>query len=216
MPSWIHSAEEPASTTNGLSTCQSSDCSATDGAPRSWTSLHPRKCKVQPILHKSGQRHELISGCLHDRLVTQSPLPLPPSTSSIQDGGQASTQPIERYPHSPMVASPAMVLNSNDDGCRSTLTSHHAKSSFAQGRPDLPSRPPVTSSEGLEDFPSIDQILLAARKPCTRLLYAYKWNVFRRFSAVRNLPFLHATLEGLLTFLHHLFKQGRSFHLKGL
>ena len=54
----------------------------------------------------------------------------------------------------------------------------------------------------------ITAVLARAREPSTTLFYSYKWNVFTNYARSRSFVTTLVTLDTLLTFLLHLFKQG--------
>lgn len=75
-------------------------------------------------------------------------------------------------------------------------------------QPDL-----LTHCKGQVFHPDLESLHLTTwriqvtRKPSTRMLYSYKWNIYRDFITSRGLPLIPTTMGALFAFLHHLFRQ---------
>lgn len=150
------------------------------------------------LLHKSRMGVSISGRCLHDSVVTSHDLPFLANPTPVQDSRQAPSGSGGCHPKSTMMASSGLVFLSAEHGNRSLPSAPSEGHPHTGQREDIPPRSPVTTSNSVENPHSIEHILLAARKPSTRTLYAYKWNMFTQFTLSKALSLCHTTLEALL------------------
>ena len=107
-----------------------------------------------------------------------------------------------------MLASTNMVHHSQSYGYRLPEITSSTIPSDSGRRPNLSSRPQLSTPYSVENSPTVAEVLDGARKPSTQLLYSYKWNAFTKFASSWKLPTVPVFLDTLLKFLCYLFDQG--------
>ena len=109
-----------------------------------------------------------------------------------------------------MVATATLVHSSVTDGVGSLSAPQPSTSALPPQGQDLPSRPRLSSSHGLETGPAIEDVLNQAHQPSTLATYAQKWKSFCDFAEERGVSSCPTTLDTLLQFLLLLFHLGLS------
>lgn len=169
--------------------------------------LSPSRClrissehQMPSLLHQGGQRTEFTGRRIHDGLVPQTTISLPSDSSATQNDSQIKARQIRRNPDRSLVDASTMVSQSQKH-CSGPLQT------FQQERPTVPTsrsspqhRLTKPTVDCLENFPSIDNTLIAALRPFTRRLYFHKWNIFLHFTTQHNLSFYLTTLQAILAF----------------
>ena len=128
--------------------------------------------QVRQVLLLSGCWMPLGGGCIHGIMDKRTRVHVssdPPDTEgSDQDPARLGQGDLHRS----LVASTTLVRSSVTDGVRSLPTPQPSTSSLPPRGQDLPSRPGISSSHGLETGPSIEDVLNQARRPSTLATYA--------------------------------------------
>ncbi|XP_078235403.1 uncharacterized protein LOC144584060 [Pogona vitticeps] len=171
---------------------------------------HAIQHEVSTLCVPRGQGTRLHRGRVHGTMEGRPHLPVSSSATPSEGHSQTTTDEGRSHTNCPLVATSTVVLHSVSSVSGQGDSSIAAQLTHSERRECSPSRPRCTPLDCVEDFPSLTEVIIKARKPATKLLYSYKWRNFLRFAEERQLHSSPVALSTLLLYLRHLFDLGLS------
>ncbi|KAJ7316779.1 hypothetical protein JRQ81_002941, partial [Phrynocephalus forsythii] len=141
-------------------------------------------------------------------METQTPVRISANSPPTEGGGQNLSGKTESYPYCTLVAQATLVRLPTRDVQQSFLSSSVPGLVISELRPGPSSRPPMPTTDCVEDTELIDSIIAACHKLSTTKLYHYKRRRFLFYAADKGFDPINPPLTWIFQYLLHLKRSG--------
>nr|XP_025038644.1 uncharacterized protein LOC112545207 [Pelodiscus sinensis] len=178
-----------------------------------------RQRKMPQVLHQSGPGLRISRGCLPRDLARTPPLCISPHTSHSQGPSEADGGQGYDNPHSPRLASPALVpipaspLRTNTDPPSASPRPPHTSPRTPETSPDTNAEPNSMVPNWLNPGESVcsaavQNVLVQSRRQTTRKTYLHKWHGYSSWCTSNHHDPARPSISSVLDYALHLKNKG--------